>query len=146
VKVTVAKVILIINGANVSVLMKNQELNDKLEKGDKRRAGRLLSTFLREIAQEEISVANGDTPPRKVTKARALADQIWARALGRFTYREINGMIKTPPPDKQMIELIFERCEGRVGTEEEEKKKDTNVPDRVSDANKQKLIKIAQGA
>ena len=124
--------------------MKNQELNEKLEKGDKKRAGRLLSTFLREIAQEDISSIGG-VPTKTVTKAHALAKQIWDRALGNFQQVDKNGILRTPPPDKQMIELIFDRCEGRVGTDEEEKKKDTNVPDRVSDANKQKIIKLAQG-
>jgi len=125
--------------------MKKKDLKQKLEAGDKKRAGRLLSTFLREIAQEKINVAEGDEAPKMVTKARILADQIWARALGLYQYIDpLTEVVKQPPPDKQMIELIFDRCEGRVGTHEEEKKKDASVPDKVSQANKDKLNKLAQ--
>lgn len=126
--------------------MKNKELKQKLEAGDKQRAGRLLSTFLRAIAQEKteiLSVEGG--VPKQVTKARALAAQIWRRALGTYTYVDpVTEVVKQPPPDKQMIELIFDRCEGRVGTHEEEKKKDASVPNKVSQANKDKLNKMAQ--
>jgi len=106
------------NGAVVRQLMKKKDLKNKLEAGEKSRAGRLLSTFLREIAQEKteiLSVEGGI--PKKVTKARALAAQIWRRALGTYTYVDpVTEVIKQPPPDKQMIELIFDRCEGKVGT------------------------------
>lgn len=132
------------NGADVLLPMKKKDLQRKLEAGDKKRAGRLLSTFLREIAQEKIKVVGGEEAPKTVTKARALADNIWARALGIYSYYDTNGLLKIPPPDKQMIELIFDRCEGKVGTHEEEKKKDASVPDKVSQANKDKLNKIAQ--
>lgn len=133
------------NGAAVRQLMKKKELKQKLEAGDKQRAGRLLSTFLREIAQEKINVAEEGEIPKMVTKARVLADQMWARALGLYQYIDpVVGVIKQPPPDKQMIELIFDRCEGKVGTHEEEQKKDANVPDKVSQANKDKLNKLAQ--
>ena len=126
-------------------LMKKKELKTKLEAGDKKRAGRLLSTFLREIAQETITVENADGVPKTVTKARALADQMWARALGVYTYIDpVTSVLKQPPPDKSMIELIFDRCEGKVGTHEEEKKKDASVPHKVSQANKDKLNKLAQ--
>jgi hypothetical protein len=83
--------------------------------------------------------------PREVTKARALAEQMWNRALGVYSYiDEKTGEVKTPPPDKSMIDILFDRCEGRVGTKEEEMKKDTSVPDKVSQANKDKLNKLAQ--
>jgi len=134
------------NGAAVRQLMNKKELKQKLEAGEKSRAGRLLSTFLREIAQEKTEILSTEgNVPGKVTKARALAAQIWRRALGTYTYVDpVTDVIKQPPPDKQMIELIFDRCEGRVGTHEEEQKKDASVPDKVSQANKDKLNKLAQ--
>jgi len=125
--------------------MKNKDLKQKLEAGNKQRAGRLLSTFLRQIAQEKVNVAGGDEAPKTVTKARALADQIWARAFGTYSYWDpVKETMVTPAPDKSMIELIFDRCEGRVGTVEEEVKKDASVPDKVSQANKDKINKLAQ--
>ena len=146
VRVAVVRRILIINGANVPELMKDQEVKEKLEKGDKRRAGRLLSTFLREIAQEKITEIGGVPTAKIITKAHALANQIWDRALGNYQQVDKLGELKMLPPDKSMIELIFDRCEGRVGSEAEERDKDRTVPDRVSDANKQKILKIAQKA
>ena len=131
---------LITNGAAVRQHMKKKDLKRESEAGEKQRAGRLLSTFLRTIAQEKIKIVGGDEVPKTVTKARALANQIWARALGTYSYVDIKtGEVKTPAPDKQMIELIFERCEGRVGTHEEEVKKDASVPGKISDARKQHL-------
>ena len=128
------------------LLMKKKDLKQESEAGNKQRAGRLLSTFLRAIAQEKTTVVEDeDGVPKTVTKARALADQIWHRALGTFVFIDpVTQQIKQPPPDKAMIELIFDRCEGKVGTHEEEKKKDASVPDKVSQANKDKLNKLAQ--
>ncbi len=143
--VSVEHLILNIIGGRVLPLMKEKDLKREKEAGAKQRAGRLLSTFLRTIAQEKVNTANDGEVPRMVTKARALADQIWARALGLYQYVDpMTEAVKQPPPDKSMIELIFDRCEGKVGTHEEEKKKDTNVPDKVSQANKDKLNKLAQ--
>ena len=134
------------NGADAEQLMNKKDLKTKLEAGEKSRAGRLLSTFLREIAQEKTEILSVEgNIPKKVTKARALAAQIWRRALGTYTYVDpATDVVKQPPPDKQMIELIFDRCEGRVGTHDEEVKKDASVPDKVSQANKDKLNKLAQ--
>ena len=125
--------------------MKEKDLKRESEAGEKMRAGRLLSTFLRAIAQEKTTIVSGDEVPKQITKARALADQIWHRALGTYQYIDpLTDVIKQPPPDKQMIELIFDRCEGKVGTHDEEVKKDASVPDKVSQANKEKLNKLAQ--
>ena len=136
---------LITSGADAGQRMKKKDLKNKLEAGEKSRAGRLLSTFLREIAQEKTEIISDDEVPKRVTKARALADQIWYRALGTYQYVDpLTRVVKQPPPDKQMIELIFDRCEGKVGTHEEEVKKDASVPDKVSQANKDKLNKLAQ--
>ena len=132
------------NGANASLLMKKKDLKREKEAGEKQRAGRLLSTFLRTIAQEKINVAADGEIPRMVTKARVLADQMWARALGLYQYIDpVTEVVKQPPPDKSMIELIFDRCEGKVGTHEEEKQKDANVPNKVSEIKKQHLNQLA---
>ena len=133
------------NGATVRQRMKKKDLKRESEAGEKARAGRLLSTFLRAIAQEKIKLVDKDGMPRTVTKARALAEQMWNRALGTHFYvDEKTGEIKNPPPDKSMIDILFDRCEGKVGTHEEEVKKDASVPDKVSQANKEKLNKLAQ--
>ena len=136
---------LTMSGAAVRQRMKEKDLKRESEAGEKARAGRLLSTFLRAIAQEKIKLVDKDGMPRTVTKARALAEQMWNRALGTHFYvDEKTGEIKNPPPDKSMIDILFDRCEGKVGTHEEEVKKDASVPDKVSQANKEKLNKLAQ--
>ena len=142
VRVCAAQLILNIVGGRVQPLMKNKDLKREKEAGEKQRAGRLLSTFLRAILQEKINVAAEGEAPRMVTKARSLADQIVNRALGLYRYVDpVTEAVKQPPPDKQMIELIFDRCEGKVGTGEEERKKDASVPGKISDAKKQHLNK-----
>lgn len=113
---------------------------DKLEAGDKRRAGTLLSNFLRQIAQEKVA---GEK--EVMTKAEALARQIWNRALGRHAIGVDNdtGKIIYEKPDKSMIDIIFDRTEGRVGTFEEEKKKGEDIPSKVSRKNKARINKMS---
>lgn len=122
----------------------SSSVSDKLEAGDKRRAGKLLSTFVRQIAQEKIAVEVEEGESRMITKAEALARQIWQRALGRFkTVDPKTGKIASVPPDKDMIHLIFDRSEGRVGSFEDESKKAESIPDKISRINKRHLNKLA---
>ncbi len=116
------------------------------EAGDKSRAGVLLSSFIRIIAQEKILVEEEELgkDPKKITKAEALARQIWNRALGAYKTVDIKtGVIKHHAPDKDMITLIFDRMEGKAGSAEDTKQKSESVPARIGRQNKERLNKIA---
>ena len=64
--------------------MKGSEMPAKSKHGKKTKAGKLLTRFLEEIAEERTELGEGDT---LITKAEALARIIWSRALG---YRELD--------------------------------------------------------
>ena len=107
--------------------------------GDKIRAGRQLSTFLRKIAQEKTELVKGEDGEELMTKAEALARKMFALALGTTVYDIKKGKDVVLPPDRGMIALIWDRMEGRaVATDDSDMQKRT-VPKKISDANKQRL-------
>lgn len=87
--------------------------------GIKTKAGKLLSQFLKEIAQEKTElVKDENNEDQMATKAEALARKIWNMALG-WKEVEIEKGIKSETfhaPDKAMMMLVFDRTEGRVST------------------------------
>ena len=109
------------------------------EMGSKKRAGNLLSSFLRAIAQEQDKSG--------VCKAEALARLIWNKALG---YKEVvedaDGVevTITNDPDKDMIKLVYDRMEGKVSNAEETSDRERSLPDKVSDTNRDRLNKDAE--
>jgi len=118
---------------------KSKENKPMLELGQKRRAGRLLSNYLRAIADERTEVADIAVGPdevqhRVISKAEALARDMFYQAMTcadaklKLEYRK----------------LVLDRIDGRPGTEdvEEEKKKD-GVPERISEINKNRANAIA---
>lgn len=121
--------------------MDKKSTRDKIEAGDKKRAGRLISTFIRSVAQEKVA---GET--NAVTRAEALARLLWDMALGRIKVVDMETgkiSIESVPPDKHAMDVIIDRMEGRVGTFEDEKKKSESIPDRISRKNKTRANKIA---
>lgn len=115
--------------------------------GDKIRAGTLLSSHLRKIAQEETELVKGPDGDAMATKAEALARLMWKMALG---YEETNikdgelGVDIVHAPDRGMMSLIFDRVEGRAAPANENLKKKRKLPAKVSDANKDRMNKIAK--
>ena len=110
--------------------------------GDRSRAGIMLSTKLREIAQEETEFIKDPEGDRMVTKAEALARLMWKMALGHTTKVETadKGTIETiHAPDRGMMQLIWDRMEGRASPANENLQKKRKLPARVSEANKQRL-------
>jgi len=119
-----------------------KEKRDKLEAGNKKRAGHLISSFIRSVAQEKVA---GETDA--ITRAEALARLLWDMALGRSKVVDIEtGKISTEyiSPDKHAMDIIMDRMEGKVGTFEDEKKKSENIPDRVSRKNKARINKLSK--
>lgn len=120
--------------------------NKDRELGEKARAGTLLSSFIRTIAQEKIAIEVEGRPPEVIMKAEALARQIWNRALGEYrTVDSKTGKITHYCPDKDMIHLIFDRMEGKAGSAEDAKNKIESIPEKMSRQNKERLNKLGFG-
>ena len=124
------------NGGSINNVKENKELQ---QLGSKKRAGRLVSSYLRAIGTEKTEIADVFTDPdtgkkKIISKAEALARDIWKQALEnedadlRLKYRK----------------LVLDRVEGKPGTEEELKDDDISLPDRISDINCKKLNAIAK--
>jgi len=118
---------------------KPRENKQLLEIGQKKRAGRLLSAYLRAISQEYTEVADIATGPDKVehriiSKAEALARDMFKQAMEcadaklKLEYRK----------------LVLDRIDGRPSTEDvEEEKKKAGIPERISEINKNRANRIA---
>ena len=118
-------------------------------KGSKKRAGRLLSGYLRIIAQEEtefIKSGNGEDD-RMASKAEQLARQMWKMALG---YEEIiedsDGNKKTVkhPPDRSMVALLYDRVEGKATPSDEGEKDPVTIADKVTEQGVSRINQITK--
>jgi len=116
-------------------------------KNTKQRAGVILSSLLRNIAEEEtefLKVPGGDD--RMITKAEALARLVWKKALGYTEQHTVNSELVdiTYQPDRVYAAMLFDRLEGRVAAVEPGKKEKRTVADRVGEQNKKRLNNIAE--
>lgn len=101
------------------------------ELGDLARSGQLVAGYLRAIGAEKDVIVSigGDNKPKLVSKAEALARDIWKKALNcadetlRLKYRE----------------LLLNRAEGRPGFAGENSPQPQQIPDKISETNKKRL-------
>jgi len=126
--------------------------------GTKAKASRLLTQFIREIAEENhedpLIFGKGIDDARMITKAEALARYMWNAALGykqkvevldKVTGQVIGDKEVIHFPDKTYVTMLYDRLEGRVPTVEVDK--DDSKPtaaDRVSQLAKDRLNNIAK--
>jgi hypothetical protein len=104
----------------------------------KAKAGRMLSQFIRKIAEEETEFlpGEGSDDDRMLTKAEMLARKMWRMALG---YKELvlveDGASKTieHAPDLKMATILMDRMEGRCGTVQEDEVTRPTTSKKVSD-------------
>jgi hypothetical protein len=109
------------------------------------KAGRMLSQFIRKIAEEETEFLEGvgSADDRMLTKAEMLARKMWRLALG---YKEVilteDGASKTVEhqPDFKMATILMDRMEGRVSTAVEDA---VSRPTTTSKVSEQGLKRIA---
>jgi len=121
--------------------------------GDKAHAGRLLSEFLRRIAQEKTEfVKDDDGDDRMVSKAEAMARTMFKIALGYEETIIKSGKsgeaietTKVVKPSAGMIALIYDRMEGRAAPTNLNEDKKRTLPKKVSAENKKRLNELAQG-
>lgn len=130
---------------------------EKSKHGKKTAAGKLLSKFVREIANEihddPVIKARGEDAVM-LTKAEAVARHLWKLALGYEETEDVfdkNGKkIGIKPvrykPNKWAINLIWDRLEGRTGAADvrgDDSK--ASLADRISDLGKKHMNQIAKG-
>jgi len=125
---------------------------DKLsDRGRKAQAGKLLSQYLRAIAQEETEfVKDDDGDDRMATKAEKMARLMFKMALG-YEYEEDkydDKGVKTVTvkrrvnPDKSMIALIWDRIEGKAPPMMGDGKAGFGVTDKVTEQGKKRINKL----
>ena len=111
-------------------------------KGSKQRAGLILSSLLRNIAEEVTELAIIDGEDKMVSKAEALARLTWKHALG-FTEKRVNDdgteceIIHLP--DRIYATMLYDRLEGRVAAVEPGKKEKRTVADKVGEQSKKRI-------
>ncbi len=113
--------------------------------GDKQRAGRLLSEYLRRIAQEETEFIKHPDGDRMVTKAEALARLMFKLALGweEIIYKKNDEkVIKIHNPSAGMIALIWDRVEGRSVPLVGDGGQGCTLPKKVSEESKNRLNRM----
>ena len=114
--------------------------------GLKTKAGKLLSQFLKEIAQEKTElVKDANNEDQMATKAEALARKIWKMALGWKEVEIENGnpVEYVYKPDKTMMMLVFDRTEGRVSTSVSGGQK-LSTAKRVTEQSKKRLNELVE--
>lgn len=135
-----------------------QEGTEKSEHGKKIAAGKLLSKFIREIAEEihdnPLVKAIGEEAVM-VTKAEALARYMWKAALGYS--EDVDVLDKQGKktgirpefhrPDKTFIGMIWDRMEGRAAMIDAKAGSDkASLADKVSEQGKKRLSQIAKSS
>lgn len=119
-----------------------------MERGQKSRAGKMLSEYIRGIGQEvsEVILDDGPTPgpPKLVSKAEAMARHIWKKALPHTDDAGVKH-----EPDLDYIKIVLDRAEGKPGVVAADASEDMgkeSVPDRVSRMNQERLNRMASDA
>ncbi len=113
--------------------------------GDKVRAGQLLSSYLRRIAQEETEFVAGPDGDVMVSKAEALARLMFKLALGWEEDDVKTGKKKVHNPSAGMIALIWDRIEGRSVPLASGDKQGRTLPKKVSEESKNRLNRMVTG-
>jgi hypothetical protein len=124
----------------VLLMAKKKENKDLLELGSTRRAGLILSKYLRAIACEKTEILDIPTGPDEVkhrvaSKAERLAREIWNKVFNSDDKKE----------KLEYIKLVIERTDGKAGTVDDAFGKDEDsIPDRISEMNKKRANQIAE--
>lgn len=116
------------------------------ESKKKQRAGQILSSLLRDIAEEKTELGGTVDDPKMITKARALAELIWKRGLGWTEQKSTtDGLIDIEhQPDRVYVAMLLDRLEGRVAAVEAGGKERRKVSDRVGEQSQKRINKISK--
>ena len=119
---------------------KSKENKPLLELGSKKRAGHLISAYLRAIGTEktelyDVAVGPDKVEHRIVSKAEAMARDMFEQAL-----RNDDEKMKL-----EYRKVVLDRIDGRPGDNPtDERGKRGSVPDRVSEMNRDRLNELAK--
>lgn len=119
-------------------------------KGLKIKAGRMLSQYLKEMADEvtEFIPGDKDREDRWVTKGEALSRSIWKFALGwkEMVLNKKKNVVEEVihKPDKSMIHMIFDRMEGKVPVTGGSARKKIPVDQRMVEQHKKRLNALTE--
>lgn len=116
-------------------------------KGAKQRAGLILSSLLRNIAEEVTELVTVDGEDKMVSKAEALARLTWKHALGFTEQKVVGGELVdiAHSPDKVYATMLYDRLEGRVAAVGTDKKEKRAVAERIGEQSKKRINDIAKG-
>ena len=132
-------------------MAKEKENQDLMQLGQKSRAGRVLSEYLRGIATEKTETVIDPITCKTVivSKAEALARKLWDRAMGRrMRENPETGKMEITEGDIDLdcAKLLLERIEGKTGVSNDAT--DIAKPtaaDKVSEVNKRRMNMLAEG-
>ena len=112
----------------------------------KQRAGLILSSLLRDIAEEKTEVNDSVDDPKMISKAEKLARLIWKKGLGWTEQQLVNNELTdiAHPPDRVYVGMLLDRLEGRVAAVEPGKKERRTVADRVGDQIKKRINSVSK--
>lgn len=111
------------------------------------KAGKLLSRFIKQIAEEETEfVKDEDGDTRMASKAEAAARMCWKQALG-YTEMKVVDPADPPveivhPPDMKMLALILDRMEGRAATATEDETLRPSTAQKISEQGKKRIAAL----
>ncbi len=112
----------------------------------KRKAGKLLTAAINEIALEETElIKNVDGEDIMVSKVRALARQIWKSALGykKITLEGVTAEEIIFPPSLAHQNILLDRMIGKVSDDKSTKKDEKGkLADRISDETVKRINKL----
>ena len=115
------------------------------ERGLRTRAGKLLSSFIRQIAEEKTELLKDPSGDDKmITKAEGLARLIWKKALGYKETQVIKGELTDiyHHPDKYLMGLLFDRIEGKAPLMIGEGDDKITATERVSEQGKKRINEV----
>jgi len=122
-------------------MAKSKEDKDMLERGERIRAGLIISKYLRTVLQEKTELVSVAVGPDEVKQKLVSKGEKIARDMVRM------AMDDELDPKMQLDyrKLVIERADGRAGTVQEALDKDEKtIPERISQANKNRLNRIAR--
>lgn len=119
-----------------------KENKDMLERGERIRAGLIISKYLRAILQEKTELVNVAIGPDKVKQKLVSKGEKIARDMVRLAMESEDSKEKL-----EYRKLVIERADGKAGTVQEALGEDEkSIPDRMSESNKMRLNRIANEA
>ena len=108
----------------------------------KARAGRLLSRFIRQIAEEtEFVQGEGSEDDRMVSRAEMLARKMWRIAEGytEVVVTDLGSKDIIHPPDQKMMAILLDRIEGRCGTVQEDEVTRPTATSKISEQGRKRI-------